>query len=135
MTETKTKRGKKPKRRHKYCPVCKEEVPMSVTREAEGADDLYWLECPSCSSSFALTSQQYYRKKRPKISAIRRRRAKIYYTSQEYSVGETIYHNAFNDVGLVVDKASAPFSSCSGAIIVSFMEVGEKTLIEGYTGA
>jgi hypothetical protein len=131
MTANKTK----VKRRHKYCPVCREVVAMSVMREAENEDDLYWLLCPSCDSRFALTRQQYYRKKRPEISVVEKIRAKIYRTNQTYSVGELIYHRKLDDVGLVIDKAAAPLDNCSGAIVVSFMELGQKTLIEGYTAA
>jgi hypothetical protein len=140
-TELKTRRAKeakrrtKPRRRHKYCPVCKAVVPMSVTRKAEGDDDLYWLYCIECDSSFALTRQQFHRKKRPRISAIKKDRARIYRTKQTYSVGDVIYHRKLNDVGMVMDKAAAPLESCSGAIVVSFEESGQKMLIEGYTVA
>jgi hypothetical protein len=125
----------KTKRRNKYCPVCKEVVAMSVIREAEDEDDLYWLLCTSCDSEFALTRQEYHRVKRPKVSAIKKDRAKIYRTSKTYSVGELIYHRKLDDMGLVVDKAAAPLVNCSGAIIVSFVEAGRKMLIEGYTAA
>jgi len=132
--KTKTKQ-KKRRRRHKYCPVCKEIVPMPVMREAEGEDDLYWLTCSQCESTFALTRQQYHRKRRPKMSAIKKLRARIYRIGQTYSVGETIFHRKLNDVGVIVDKASAPIVDCSGAIVVSFLRGGQKILIEGYTSA
>jgi hypothetical protein len=129
MTANKTK----VKRRHKYCPVCREVVPMSVMREAEDEDDFYWLLCTACNSEFALTRHEYYREKQPDVSAIEKDRATIYRAGQTYSVGELIYHRKLDDVGLVVDKAAAPTSvNCSGAIIVSFMEIGQKTLIEGF---
>jgi hypothetical protein len=132
----KSKKAKRTKRRHKYCPVCKEVIPMNVIREAEGEGDLYWLICTGCDGKFALTRQQYYRKKRPRISAIRKIKAKVYRTDQTYSVGELIYHRKLDDMGLVVHKGAAPGSvNCSGAIIVSFMEIGQKTLIEGYAAA
>jgi hypothetical protein len=126
---------KKPKRRHKYCPVCQEVVPMNVTRKAEDEDDLYWLFCPSCEGEFALTRQQFHRKKRPDVSVIRKEKARIYRTDQTYSVGDIIYHRKLDDMGLVIDKAAAPLKACSGAIIVSFAEIGQKMLIEGYTAA
>lgn len=132
--KAKSKR-KKSKRRHKYCPVCKAVVPMSVMREAEDEGDLYWLMCSGCESKFALTRQQYHRKKRPKMSAIRKLKARIYRISQTYSVGETIFHRKLDDIGVIVDKTSAPLVNCSGAIVVSFLEGGQKTLVEGYTAA
>lgn len=126
---------RKTKRRNKYCPICKAEVPMSVIREAERESDLWWLLCPSCDSQFALTRQQYQREKRPKMLAVEREDARTYHTDQTYSVGELIYHRKLDDMGLVVDKAAAPLVNCSGAIIVSFVEAGRKMLIEGYTAA
>lgn len=126
---------KKMKRRRKYCPVCKKEIYVSLMREPEGEGDLYWVTCPECDSKYALTSQQFHRKKQPEISAIKKLKARVYSMRQTYSVGETIYHNGFNDVGVVLDKSSAPTTDCSGAIGVSFLKSGHKTLIEGYTAA
>ena len=120
------------KRRRKYCPVCKAEVAMSVVREAEDENDLWWLLCPTCDNKFALTRQQYQRRKRPNISAIKKKDAKTYRTDQTYSVGELIYHPKLDDIGLVLDKSPLPSVNCSGSITVSFIEGGQKTLIEGY---
>lgn len=120
------------KRRHKYCPVCKEEVAMSVIREAEGESDLWWVLCSSCNSKFALTRQQYQRKNRTDIHAVKEDEARTYRTDQTYSVGELIYHPKLDDMGLVMDKTPISSFNCSGSIIVSFMEVGQKMLIEGY---
>jgi ribosomal protein L44E len=122
----------KVKRRRKYCPVCAEEVSMSVIRQAEGENDLWWLLCASCNSRYALTGREYQKEKRPDVSAIEKENARIYLTDQTYSVGELLYHPKLDDMGMVVNKSTSPMASCSGAIVVSFMEVGQKTLIEGY---
>ena len=136
MPKTKAKsRQRKSPRRYKYCPVCKEEVAMTLVREHEGENDLYWLRCPDCSSKFALTSQQYSKGKRHRISAIRKTKAKSYRMNGTYSVGETIYHDKLSDIGVIVDKAPAPVVNCTGAIIVSFLKGGQRTLVEGYTAA
>ena len=130
-----SKSTRTPKRRRKYCTVCKEEVSMSVIREAEDEDDLWWLLCPTCNSKFALTNTEYRKEKRPDISVIKQSNAREYHTDQTYTVGELIYHPKLDDMGMVVGKASPPIDSCSGAIIVSFVEAGQKTLIEGYAAA
>lgn len=134
MEKAKPKVGqKKRRRRHKYCPKCEEVMAMSVIREAESDRDFYWLLCSSCESKFALTRGQYHRGKHPDIFAIEPDRARKYLTNQTYKVGQLIYHSKLADVGLVVSKASAPSSvDCSGSIIVSFTEIGQKRLIEGY---
>ena len=123
---------KKVKRRHKYCPVCEEITAMPVVREAEDENDLYWLLCSSCDNIFALTKHEYQREKRPKMLAIKKNDARIYRTNQTYSVGELIYHPKLNDVGLIMDKVPLPSVNCTGSIIVSFSEIGQKTLVEGY---
>jgi len=117
---------------HKHCPVCEEEVAMSVIRKADGDDDLYWILCSACESSFALTRQAYQKEKQPDISAADKDSAKVYRTDRKYKVGELIYHPKWDDLGWVVDKASTPIANYSGSIIVSFMQVGLKKLIEGY---
>ena len=105
---------------------------MSVIRETESEDDLWWLLCAACESKFALTHRQYQKEKQPDISAIERDNARVYRTDQTYTVGELLSHPKLDDMGVVVGKASSPIANCSGAIVVSFMEVGRKTLIEGY---
>ena len=136
MSVTELKAKKKVRRRKKYCPVCKAEVSMTVMREAEGEDDLWWLLCSECDSRFVLTQQQYRKEKKPDISAITAKQAKEYHTDKTYKVGQIIHHSKLDDVGVVIDKASAPSTvDCSGSIIVSFMELGQKTLIEGYNAA
>jgi hypothetical protein len=67
MLATKTKAKSRARRRKKHCPVCKEEVSMTVIREAGGADDLWRLLCPTCESRFVLIRQQYQREKKPDI--------------------------------------------------------------------
>jgi len=126
---------KKPKRRRKYCPVCQEEVSMSVMREAEDENDLWWLVCPTCDGRFALTRREYQKEKKPDVSAIEKDDARIYIMGETYSVGELVLHKKIGDMGVVIDKAESPLANCSGAIVVSFMEVGQKTLIEGYVAA
>jgi uncharacterized protein YlaI len=137
MKKAKSKaKQKRASRKHKYCPECEEEMAMSVIRKAESDRDFYWLLCPSCKSRFALTRQQYLRGKRPDISAIEPDGARTYHTNQTYKVGQLIYHNELGDVGVVINKASAPSNiDCSGSIIVSFTEIGQKRLIEGYAPA
>ena len=136
MPKTKQKAKKRIRRRKKYCPVCEAEVSMTVMREAEGEDDLWWLHCSECDSRFVLTRQQYRKEKKPDISAISTKKAKEYHTDKTYKIGQIIHHSKLDDVGVVIDKASAPSTvDCSGSIIVSFMELGQKTLIEGYNAA
>ncbi len=136
MPAAKAKAKKKAQRRKKHCPICEEEVSMTVTREAEGEDDLWWVLCSACNSRFVLTRQQYQREKKPDISAVKTDKAKEYHTNKTYEVGQIIHHSKLDDVGVVTDKASPPSTvDCSGSIIVSFMELGQKTLIEGYTVA
>lgn len=132
MPEAKKKRVR---HRKKYCSVCDEDVSMAVVRQAEEENDLYWLVCPECKNRFAYTRSDYRKKKGPKVLAIKRDNAKVYNTSKTYSIGELIYHPKLHDMGLVVEKANAPFAECTGAIIVSFLQSGQKTLIEGYSAS
>lgn len=125
----------KVKRRHRHCPICKDDVAMSVMREADGDGDLWWLLCPECNNRFALTSQEYRKRKHSEMFAVERSNAKVYSTKKVYSVGELIYHPKMDDIGLVLGKASLPSISCSGSISVSFLEGGHKMLIEGYSAA
>ena len=103
---------------------------------SEDEDDLWWLLCPECNNRFVLTRQQYRKEKKPDISAINTDTIKQYSTKNKYKIGQFIYHKKLGDMGMVINKVSAPSTvDCSGAIVVSFMELGQKTLIEGYAVA
>lgn len=132
MPTDKKKVKRKVKRRHKHCPICDETVPMNVIHESVGEEDLWWLFCSSCESNFALTRVQYQKEKKPDISAIKKDNARKYSTKQVYSIGELIYHTKLRDIGIVTKKTQLPVPNCSGAVVVSFMEGGQRTLVEGY---
>ena len=105
---------------------------MSVIRKADGGDDLYWILCKACESSFALACQAYQKEKQPGISAADTNSAKTYRTDRKYRIGELIYHPKWDDLGWVINKARIPVANCSEAIVVFFMAGGLTTLIEGY---
>ena len=123
------------KRKRKHCPNCDEEVAMSVVREGEDENDLSWLLCPSCESMFALTRKEFQKVKQLTSSAVEKDNAVTYETKQVYAVAELIYHPKLDDIGFVTDKVAPPLTDCSGAIVVSFMKCGQRTLIEGYAPA
>jgi hypothetical protein len=136
MKKAESKTKQRIRRRHKHCPVCEEEMAMSVLREAESDGDFYWLRCPECEGKFALTYDQYRKGKHPDISAVKPDKAREYHTDETYEVGQLIHHGKLDDVGLVIRKGAAPSTvDCSGSIVVSFIEIGQKTLIEGYVAA
>jgi ribosomal protein S27AE len=135
MPADKKKIKVKVKRRHKHCPTCGEIVPMVVIHEASCEEDLWWLVCSSCDSNFALTRREYQKEKKPDIAAIKKSDARTYDTEQIYSIGELIYHSKLGDIGIVMKKSELPIANCSGAVVVSFMKNGQKTLVEGYATA
>jgi len=132
MPADKTKVKGRVKRRHKHCPICNETVPMNVIHKSVGEEDLWWLFCSSCESNFALTRVEYQKEKKPNISAIKKADARKYNTKQVYSIGELIYHPKLGDIGIVTKKTHLPIANCSGALVVSFMKSGQRTLVEGY---
>lgn len=72
-------------------------------------------------------------KKSPKkmISTKKRGDLKNYSLSDKYKVGEMIYHPVFDDTGKVIRKTRS-YSGKYTKIIVQFMKVGKKKLIEGF---
>lgn len=54
--------------------------------------------------------------------------AKPYTPEDSFSIGESIFHTEWNDVGKVLSKIRT--SDGSAAIVVSFQKQGQRTLIE-----
>lgn len=115
-----------------YCAYCRKETKMMLVggMSAEGqpgnGSGKMWYRCTRCKHS-ALLDQSVS----PKTAAqekLDRGSATEYSATKVFSVGQTIYHSEWDDLGRVVAKIKT--SSGVQAITVSFENHGERKLIE-----
>ncbi len=115
-----------------YCAYCHKETKMMIIggMNADGqsvdATGKMWYRCTRCKHSALL--DQNISAKTAAQEKLNRDSATEYSASKVFTVGQTIYHSEWDDLGRVVAKIKT--SSGVQAITVSFENHGERKLIE-----
>ena len=125
-----------------YCSVCKKTFDMPVVEES--SKDVIWLSCPGCkgflpymkeSEEFIFEDETEREKQAVEIDEdiapedIDKENAREYIETEEYNIGDIIYHRSWNDYGKVLSKEVLPGNRKT--IIVKFINQGKIRLIEG----
>ena len=125
-----------------YCSVCKKTFDMPVVEES--SKDVIWLSCPGCkgflpymkeSEEFIFEDETEKGKEAVEIDEdiapedIDKENAREYIETEEYNIGDIIYHRSWNDYGKVLSKEVLPGNRKT--IIVKFINQGKIRLIEG----
>lgn len=115
-----------------YCAYCHKETKMEVVGgpnadgQPGGTDAKMWYRCTRCKHSALLDRDTSQRK--AVDEKLDRGAATEYSATKVFSVGQTIYHSEWDDLGRVVAKIKT--SSGVQAIAVSFEKHGDRKLIE-----
>jgi len=143
MTQRKVKNRKEHARTmEQYCSVCKETFDMPVVEEAEN-QDVIWLNCPGCRGYLPhmLNQEEVAEAERSDKEEARRgsedlaiedlstEEAREYQESNEYQIGDIIYHRSWNDYGKVIAKET--IAGHRKTILVQFVNQGKTRLLEG----
>ncbi len=122
------------------CPRCRRETKMRLTGESPELG-IVWLRCSSCHSSYSFSPDDLNKDGSVRSTEVNQdangqeQAAEIvpYSPDKTFQVGQTIYHEAFHDYGLIVEKRDA--QGTRSKIVVAFQHVGQKVLIENYQPA
>jgi len=115
---------------------------MPVVEEADN-HDVVWLKCPGCqgflpymldsvvsgegTENYDVSTQTDTEDLA--LEDIDQEKAREYRESNEYKIGEIIYHRSWNDYGKVVSKETLP--GHRKTIVVQFVNQGRIRLLEG----
>ncbi len=128
-----------------YCSVCKKTFDMPVVEESEN-QDVIWLSCPGCKGflPYMKDREEFMREEGSGGGSgsadidediapedIDKENAKEYFETDEYNIGDIIYHRSWNDYGKVMSKETLPGNRKT--ILVKFINQGKIRLIEGVT--
>jgi hypothetical protein len=143
VTQRKVK-TKKPSGRtiEQYCSVCKKKFQMPVVEEADN-HDVIWLNCPGCRGYLPHMINQediedveegekeeaQRNSENLAIEDLSTDDAREYRETEQYKVGEIIYHRSWNDYGKVIGKET--LSGNRKTILVQFVNQGKTRLLEG----
>ncbi len=109
-----------------FCSYCNKSTRMEIVGEMQGAQEKIWYKCTRCHHMTLIDLKvQAAAQQSGKLD---RRSATVYNPQSTFKVGESIFHNEWNDVGRVTSKMRT--SDGSESILVVFEKQGQRRLIE-----
>ena len=121
--------GEMPMARTKYsehfCGYCNRDARMEFAGSMEGIAGKAWFRCTRCHHTSLLLMDEAAAQKNAQLDPSA---ATPYQPCHCFSIGESIFHREWNDVGKVLAKTKT--SDGSQAILVSFSKLGQRRLIE-----
>ncbi|MBD3408852.1 MAG: hypothetical protein GF419_01470 [Ignavibacteriales bacterium] len=113
-----------------YCDFCDATTKMELANEAgEGfEDDRRWAKCKKCKQMTLVDVNEIGKDKAPTAKDVDGENCETYSPKKEFEVGESIYHQGFEDFGVVVSKER--LSNGKSSILVEFQKEGTKKLLE-----
>ncbi len=124
IKEVKPKVSRK-KNINKHCLYCEKITKMEVVGEMENVDGKIWYKCTRCRHMNLLEKIDTQSEQEINFDT---ENIIDYKPSQEYKIGQIIFHEALNDTGKIISKTKV--SNGNNAIVVIFKNNGQKTLIE-----
>jgi len=103
---------------------------MEITGVISGEDSVSkkWAKCKSCKQVMLVDVSAYLKTGALSLEGIENEDCTVYSPSRTYQVGESIYHENWDDFGKVISKET--LSNGQKSISVEFQKSGFKKLIE-----
>jgi len=113
-----------------FCSFCNTITKMELAGEVSGNENenKRWAKCKKCKQTMIINLSEDVRENKPSLEGIENEDCTVYSPKKSFSVGESIYHQNWNDFGKVVSKTV--LSSGQSSISVEFQKSGHKKLIE-----
>jgi hypothetical protein len=113
-----------------FCPNCGVVTKMELAGEVSGADaeGKRWAKCKKCKQKMIINYSDAVKEPKFTSEGIEKEDATTYSPKKTFTVGESIYHENFDDFGRVINKQI--LSSGKSSIGVEFEKSGFKKLIE-----
>ncbi|MBI5020637.1 MAG: hypothetical protein HZB59_04310 [Ignavibacteriales bacterium] len=108
----------------RFCAYCNKETRMVQVGTMEGIQGKTWFRCTRCHHA-ALLEEESVDKAQAELEPSQ---ARVYNPWQSFHIGESIFHQEWNEVGKVLSKIK--MSDGNQAIVVSFEIAGQRRLIE-----
>ena len=113
-----------------FCSVCNGVRKMELTGEVAGDDNKRWAKCKKCKQTMIINIAEDVVVQKVSTEGIENNSCTTYSPAKSFEVGETIFHENWNDFGKVVSKEV--LSNGQKCITVEFQNSGNKKLVESY---
>jgi len=113
-----------------FCSICGAIKKFEITGEYSDKENetKKWAKCKTCKQTQVIDLNNIVLTNKPILDDIETKEAKNYSPSETYIIGDIIYHKAWDDYGMVVNKLF--MSDGQSSITVEFKKSGNKKLIE-----
>ena len=113
-----------------FCASCNTVQKMEITGEVagEGNEEKRWAKCKKCKQTMIIDLDVDVKDKKVSLEGIENEDCTTYSPVKTFELGETIYHQNWNDFGKVLSKEK--MSNGQNSISVEFQKSGLKKLIE-----
>ena len=113
-----------------YCSFCNAITKMELANEVQVVEESNkrWAKCKKCKQTMMIDLVEDVKDNKPSLEGIENEDCTVYSPQKSYSVGESIYHQNWDDFGKVVSKDVT--SNGQRSISVEFQKNGYKKLIE-----
>jgi hypothetical protein len=115
-----------------YCAVCKKTLTMTIVQGDKDNSDMVWVECPSCHEIKPRdlkppSSPEETKKEDQADSKTEGPKILTYPGTDEFEIGDTVHHRAWDDKGEVLEKRTTKGGHLM--IVVEFEKKGRKKLL------
>lgn len=113
-----------------FCNICNVVTKMELANEVsvvEG-ENSRWAKCKKCKQTMIINIEEDIKDQKPSLEGIENEDCTVYSPKKSFSVGESIYHENWDDFGKVISKDV--LSNGQKSISVEFQKSGYKKLIE-----
>ena len=114
-----------------FCNVCNAVRKMELTGEVANTEEQgtkRWAKCKKCKQTMMIDLDSDVKETKPSLEGIENDECTTYSPTKSFSIGESIYHQNWDDFGKVVSKEI--MSNGQSSISVEFQKSGLKKLIE-----
>ncbi len=113
-----------------FCRFCGGIRKMELTGDVAGDENKRWAKCKKCKQTMIISISEDVVVQKVSLEGIENESCSTYTPAKTYEVGQTIFHENWNDFGKVVAKEV--LSNGQKCISVEFQKSGNKKLVESY---
>jgi hypothetical protein len=116
-----------------FCSVCGTHAKMELGATVSGlnTENKRWAKCKKCKQMVMVELNDGSKAAKTSLEGIESQDCTVYSPKKSFTVGESIYHQNWDDFGKVVSKEL--MSDGHSSILVEFQKSGQKKLIESLT--
>lgn len=111
-----------------FCSFCGTLRKMELAGEVTGNENKRWAKCKKCKQTMVIDLIDDVKATKVSLEGIENEDCTVYAPDKSFEIGQSIYHQNWDDFGKVVSKQV--LSNGQKSIEVEFQKSGHKKLIE-----